>query len=1227
PNATFTTPADTSLYTNRSTTTTQSIAFNVDDTDSTGLNLPANNSINVTITIGYRNANGSFIGGSQYGLLSFFNSTTTNLTCTTTDTLSLQNTTRITCNTSIALTSNGTYLINISGRDTSNNSNAMNLTTNIIFVTIDQIPPLFAYYNFTNASSVNMTESTALQLGTSAGASRAQGPNSSVIYAISNWTDNLTSPFRGLLQFYNETPTDTASRWQTLNQSDIAYPAFNTSNWLNFSFPIPTGHNEFEGKNVSFRIVANDTVGNVNTSNQVKNFTILINDTTKPTLLVTIVDGQGAVNNSNITDATPTVVWNVTEPNKFKYIAVQINSLTDPNCNGFRNFTTTVESNRNNTLTLLDTGGCTGLGNGTNTVRLTAEDTWSNSELYIHSFTMQSGVTPVISLTGLSLDPLNFSAVNTTNVTSSTGINFSATVASTTTLKNLSFTSNCNSTGGTFAANSTIRPFQDSCVGTSANRTITVTASDFAGNTVANTLQFLVDDVAPSLAVQLPTQGSSVANNVPLNVTVQDSSLSISFVGYYLDDFGVTQLNFTAGGAGHGNAAINTSYNRSINFTPGTHRIKFTANDTLGNTVNSSVITFTVTGPVVFLEVNRSIESYIATVFNNNMTNVSTRILTDVGYIDLNTTNETAGNTFELLFQINGSINVSLTELNGSAANWNKINFTPYVNQTSFVPGLQNNFTNTILSSVWFNNSLEEFITLNNSYYGVVVFSLNISGNTATAQEFWWVENEGTLNSKTNISQCTSAFTRATTTPCWNYTANGKTIIQVPHFSIVVAVNDSIPPTAVINTPASPQYVSSFAPNVTVSTDAINCSYLIDVTNVSETAMTKTGTECIGSSITSLTNGSEHNITVRAYDARGNKNETSLLFTISDLTLHTAAISDSSGSTTGTTVSLTANESVNMSLRYGAAVSSACTTMASTATPETDFSKSQSIAISLSTVTSDTVICYNVTSCDKAGNCLTNGSFNFTQSATAAAAAAAAASSSSSGGGGGAVVSNVVASAGRQWDKLAAGSSGVLAINNANIAVTGVVVEVKNEVTSPSIDVESLSANPLSSVAASKIYQYLNIKRNNIADSDTSKITVSFKVPKSWLSTSGVAEDNVALYRYSDSKWNVLPTTKTGADANNAIYESVTPGLSVFAIGVKEAAAAPAAPEEAPAPTPEAPAAPEEAPAPTPEAPAAPEAMAAKEKISRTAMAWIVVALIVIVAAAGYFLWQKKKAQ
>ena len=163
-------------------------------------------------------------------------------------------------------------------------------------------------------------------------------------------------------------------------------------------------------------------------------------------------------------------------------------------------------------------------------------------------------------------------------------------------------------------------------------------------------------------------------------------------------------------------------------------------------------------------------------------------------------------------------------------------------------------------------------------------------------------------------------------------------------------------------------------------------------------------------------------------------------------------------------------------------------------------------------------------------------------------------SSSSSGGGssGGATTATLEASTGKQWDKLDAGTTAVVTVNNENIGVTGIIVDVKNSITSPSINVGKYTSNPLSTSAASKVYQYLSIEKLNIGDSDLSKVTINFKVPKSWLTSNAVADSDIVLWRYTGGNWNKLETKLVNSDGSSANYEAVTPGFSTFAIGNKE---------------------------------------------------------------------------
>ncbi|MBI2559263.1 PGF-pre-PGF domain-containing protein [Candidatus Woesearchaeota archaeon] len=1252
PSFNFSSPDKTKNSTmNLSSTQIVPIRFTLNDSGY-GLNMSRNNSINLSI----------IFGGAQFRFFAYVNNTgsDSNLSCTGVNSREASTAT-VTCNASFNFLSNGTYILNISAADALGNVNMSNIPASdtVVKVTVDQIPPKFDRYNITHNGTLSPDEgsSSTAELGLGAGVSTAQGR---AIYALSNWTDNLTQVFQGVLQFYNET------RWQTLKDTNDNVSkgarAFNVTNWINLSFDIPVGHNDFEGRNVSFRIIANDTLGNVNGtaelttihSGGVKFFNITINDTTKPTVSINgsiSINGIG-INGSNISSSTILASWIVNEPSRLSEINVSIDSATvDTNlCNffvryanpasggsadpdRFRNF-----SKQTNPNPTEDPSGLCSLANGTHTIAVSTRDIWGNVEVVYHDFNVQTGAP------GLFFNNVTStrSIVNNTNLTSGTGGTAATGLtffgrAGRVSVSNLSYVSSCNSSATVYFSNNTIiYPFNESsCATSSGNVTLTVTVRDNAGNSNSTIFGFLVDNVAPTIAVDSPRNGQTFTDvNTTLNLSVYDNDQPISFYGYYLD--GSLTLNTINTSTRIGDPGVNTSDLRLINFTPGTHTIKFTANDTLGNVRNSSIITFTVGGPLNFdsLGFNDSLGHGNTSLglYNVNMSLVN---LTNASNEPIRGTLTVIDRTLNLFMALNTTtkgVNVTIT-FNASAANWDKYNFTVKQNDSDAINHINNNWTTTMKDILWFNESIQEFLSNNNSYYAKVKYPINASVDIIGGQfEIWYFKDIKDLTAKTNVTECSAAFnpgfTFTESSACWNNTDNHSVNIFLPHFSLLAFTNNSLAPTGNVSFPTSPnQSTSMFIPNITVSADTVTCKYHFNGsgTATANITMTKTGNICIGQTErfkNQVETPAARNITFWLADDDGNTNQYVWGFNITDdnppNSPNSSRISTSVTSTTSTITISGINETVNVTVNYGTS-----STALGTLTMQTDFNQSQEVSIT--GLTASTLYHFNVSVCDFNNNCAQNGTFNFTTSAAAAAAAASTASSSSGGGGGGgAAASNVQASAGRQWDTLAAGSSGVLAINNANIAVTGVVIEIANTVSNPSMEVQSLTSNPLTAAAAAKVYQYLQLVKSNIADSDASKITISFKVPKSWLTSNSVAEDDIILYRYS-GQWNALPTTKISSDGDYVTYQSTTPGFSTFAIGSKEAAPVTAPPTEA---VPEAPPTPPTEAPPTPEAPpaAAPSEEAMEEKgLSNTAIGWIVVLVIVVVAGVGYFMWQKKQ--
>jgi len=1124
---------------------TPTITINITDINGTGLNLTANGgnySINISIFDANHDTN---------TLVRTFVFNDTNVTCSP----SGDGVTQTQCTldiTGLGL-SNGTKNLTVSVIDRANHT-----TTNTSFTfTLDNVPPIVRYFNITNTSVFNASGDDDTGQPFSEVTSTKQG---ATIFITANFSDNLTQPDTSLFQVLNGTT------WVTLNTTKVNISEAGTG--ANTSFPIPRGHNLFEGANLTFRILVNDTVGNLNATNFTSR--ILVNDTTVPTVTI---NGTISVNGTNTSNTRPIISWSIVEGNPMTSINISVDGVVKPGvgtdldgCNKYAYYDTSqagannVEKHRNGSFQIspASTDVTCPLVNGTHSINITVKDSWDNTETFFHIFNIETGTPALV----FSSTTNGRSAVNNTNITSSVGLEFNATDGVGVGIANLTYISSCNSSATVKFANGTaIYPFNESsCPTTAENRTLTVTVTDTAGNFNTTVFGFLVDNVGPQITVVSPAAGQNFGEQqAELNISVLDDDQPLSFYGYFLDDNVLTtnttlNLSVLIGAAG-----LTTNDTRLINRT-GTHTIKFTANDTLGNIGNSTLITFKQQGPIDFLQVNSSSEDYSTLIYGTNLTNVTISLKDSLGNYNVIGVQNSTNNTFEILFNINSSINVSLTELSGSDANWDKINFTPIINDSTILKNIQTNWTNTVLAGVVFNNSLEEFIGNNNSYYGTVTFPfiINLTNRSrSTVQEFWWITDEDTLTTRNNISQCDSAFTAASTTACWNYTGpnNSTTLVFVPHFSVVIAVNDTGGPTITVNTPAPNQTVATFLPNITVTSDAISCTYSINTTDGNKNiSMTKTGTSCIGSP-TSFNNSQaargSHNFTFYVNDISGNLATGLFNFNASDLTPpNNGIVTDSPGVTSATITITGTNESVNATIHYGT-TNTSLTTVAF----QRDFAATQ--VVTTGTLDASTQYFYNVTVCDAVGNCKVNTTvFTFTTSAADAvddSTTTTTTAGTGPGGGGGAVpTSNIADSKGQVWSAIPIGSSVSLNIDKATIGITSVSVNnVKSELKNVDITVQALKTKPVTASPAAKVYQYIRINTKNVGDNAAESLKISFRVPKSWLSDNGLDSADITLHRYKSSQWSKLTTTVTGTDDTYVNYEAETPGFSFFAIGSK----------------------------------------------------------------------------
>lgn len=83
-----------------------------------------------------------------------------------------------------------------------------------------------------------------------------------------------------------------------------------------------------------------------------------------------------------------------------------------------------------------------------------------------------------------------------------------------------------------------------------------------------------------------------------------------------------------------------------------------------------------------------------------------------------------------------------------------------------------------------------------------------------------------------------------------------------------------------------------------------------------------------------------------------------------------------------------------------------------------------------------------------------------------------------------------------------------------------------------------------------RVYKYLSIE--DLSNADAEEISIDFKVDLKWLSERGLRDHDIVLSRYTKEGWKDLETRDVKKDAKFVYYIAKTPGLSYFAITVKE---------------------------------------------------------------------------
>lgn len=160
------------------------------------------------------------------------------------------------------------------------------------------------------------------------------------------------------------------------------------------------------------------------------------------------------------------------------------------------------------------------------------------------------------------------------------------------------------------------------------------------------------------------------------------------------------------------------------------------------------------------------------------------------------------------------------------------------------------------------------------------------------------------------------------------------------------------------------------------------------------------------------------------------------------------------------------------------------------------------------------------------------------------------------GGGAGGVAGPSKDKVSETWTKITPGKVEIMKITDPEFGIKQIYITVKNTANNVRISITKLDDKPATVVheITGKVYKYMEIETRNIDEDNLERVNIQFQVNKTWIDENNIDPDTIILNRYHNNTWEKLPTDKTGEDSGFFYYESLTPGLSTFAITGEEIA-------------------------------------------------------------------------
>ena len=150
------------------------------------------------------------------------------------------------------------------------------------------------------------------------------------------------------------------------------------------------------------------------------------------------------------------------------------------------------------------------------------------------------------------------------------------------------------------------------------------------------------------------------------------------------------------------------------------------------------------------------------------------------------------------------------------------------------------------------------------------------------------------------------------------------------------------------------------------------------------------------------------------------------------------------------------------------------------------------------------------------------------------------------------------------WAEISPGTSAIMSGFETSTAVDHIQIDVTEKATNVQVSVSAYESKPAAvATAKSNTYKYLAVSSKNLEDK-LAKAVMRVQVEKSWINTSGISKDDIAVYSLNNDtkQWDELTTTYREESGLYYYYEVELSHFSYFAIASKKALVAP--PEEEP---------------------------------------------------------------